>query len=434
MPTKPCVSLLVCGHVDAGKSTLVGNLLFNLGLVDKKHMHKYEQESKKIGKGSFAFAWVMDESSEERNRGVTIDVAQRQFETDHLLVNVLDAPGHKDFVPNMITGAAQSDAALLVVDCNRGEFEAGFTSHGQTKEHLVIAKSLGVNQIIVAVNKMDTVDWSESRFLEIQSMLGPFLKTLDYKSNAVYFVPCSGLLGSNILKPMDKELSWYKEKLTILQAIDKLKAPNRCLDTDVVRFFVSDAYKLQGSLSGCQGRLEMGRIKPGDKVTVCPSKTAASIKEVHLNENEVEEGFAGQMLNLVLTGIQDDDVLIPGSVICSPDHLIHSGTMFLLRLLVLGQQPLVKGLPVTFHYKSIQCSARVLKLNSQIDRVSGDLLKKNPRVLVKRMAGTVTVEIHDRPICVELFSMSKELSRFTLRVSNETFATGKAVLDNSYKK
>jgi elongation factor 1 alpha-like protein len=189
--------IIVIGHVDAGKSTLMGHLLCELGEVSQRTLHKYEQESKKIGKQSFMYAWVLDETGEERVRGITMDVGRAQFETKTKKVIILDAPGHADFIPNMITGAGQADVALLVVDATRGEFESGFELGGQTREHALLVRSLGVNQLAVAVNKLDTTNWSQERFNEITKKLKLFLKQAGFKDSDVTYVPCSGLTGEN---------------------------------------------------------------------------------------------------------------------------------------------------------------------------------------------------------------------------------------------
>lgn len=239
---KQQIHMVVIGHVDAGKSTLMGHLLYDMGCVSQRNMHKYEQESKKVGKHSFMYAWVLDETGEERERGITMDVGCSRFETDskqviHLLlfieiqikklkfqVVLLDAPGHKDFIPNMISGANQADVALLVVDATRGEFETGFEQGGQTREHALLVRSLGVNQLCVVVNKLDTVQWSKDRFDEIVQKLRIFLKQAGFKESDLNYIPCSGLTGENLVKPpTDPQLTeWYKGP-TLLNIIGKTK-------------------------------------------------------------------------------------------------------------------------------------------------------------------------------------------------------------------
>lgn len=195
---KPLINLVIIGHVDAGKSTLIGHLIYKLGCISQKNMHRYETDSKKIGKASFLYAWILDETEEERSRGITMDIAQSKFETQNRIVNVLDAPGHRDFIPNMITGAAQADASLLVVDATCGEFEAGYHAGGQTREHTLLIRSLGVSQIAVVINKLDNVEYSQERYLTIVSKLTTFLKQAGFKEQDVNFVPCSGLTGENL--------------------------------------------------------------------------------------------------------------------------------------------------------------------------------------------------------------------------------------------
>ena len=210
---KHLLNLVVVGHVDAGKSTLMGHLLFQMGFVDKKTMHRNKTDSEKMGKSSFAFAWVFDETEDERTRGVTVDIGHMRFETQSRIINLMDAPGHRDFVPNMINGATQADVAILVVNATKGEFESGFDSGGQTREHALLLRALGVGQVVVAVNKMDTVNWDEERFKEISTKLGLFLKTTGFKESDYSFIPCSGLLGQNLTtvpKDIPELLKWYK--------------------------------------------------------------------------------------------------------------------------------------------------------------------------------------------------------------------------------
>jgi elongation factor 1 alpha-like protein len=221
---KPNLNLVVVGHVDAGKSTLMGHLLYALGQVSERTMKKYQRDSDRLGKGSFAYAWVLDETEEERNRGITIDVALTQFETPHRMITLLDAPGHRDFVPNMISGASQADVAILVVDATKGEFETGFEYGGQTKEHSLLARGLGVSQMIIAVNKMDTVEFSQERYNFIRSQLDEFLRSIGLQHSQIFYIPCSGLLGENLVQSSSEHLkTWYRGP-TLLEQIGKISS------------------------------------------------------------------------------------------------------------------------------------------------------------------------------------------------------------------
>lgn len=220
------LNLIIAGHVDAGKSTIIGHLLSLLGNVSQKIMHKNENEAKKAGKASFMYAWILDVTEEERKRGVTIDVGQYRFETEKRIVNVLDAPGHRDFIPNMITGATKADFALLVIDATSGEFESGFESGGQTQEHILLLRSLGVHQIVIVINKMDNVNYSQERFNDIVLKLKKFLKQVGFKEESIQTVPCSGIHGDNLVKHSDiAAFKWFKGS-TLINVIGSFYIPN----------------------------------------------------------------------------------------------------------------------------------------------------------------------------------------------------------------
>lgn len=276
--SKPLINLVVIGHVDAGKSTLMGRLLCDLGHVSQKQMHRNETDSKKTGKSSFLYAWVLDETEEERSRGITMDVASARFETRNRRVQILDAPGHKDFIPNMITGAAAADVALLVIDATKGEFEAGFESGGQTREHTMLVRSLGVSTIAVVINKLDNVTWSKERYDEICSKMKVFLKQTGFKECDVTFVPTSGLKGENLIKPSsDPNLaSWYTGPC-LLDVIDNFKPPERAIGKPF-RLSIGDIFK--GLVSGVSisGRIDAGAVFIGSKLVVMPSAESATVK------------------------------------------------------------------------------------------------------------------------------------------------------------
>lgn len=420
---KHLLNLVVIGHVDAGKSTLMGHLLYRLDLVNQKTMHKYKQESQKLGKASFAYAWVLDEGTEERSRGVTMDIARTHFQTKRFDVVLLDAPGHKDFIPNMISGAAQADAALLVVNATRGEFETGFDFGGQTREHTMLIRSLGVTQLAVAVNKLDTVDWSKQRFDDIQGQLAPFLKQTGFVDCG--FVPCCGVTGENLteLPPESHPLrTWYKGP-SLLEMIDKFKPPDRSVDRPL-RMCVSDVYKGMTAGFFIAGKVETGAVQTGDKVTVMPSCEGAAVKSIQNYEGaDINAAYAGDQCVLSLVGVDPANINV-GDVICHPESVTPTTTRFEARVVFFNlARPITKGSQVIVHCNCSQRSASISKLISQINRNTGEVIKNKPRCLSKNTSGVVEISC-DKPICIETYADCRELGRVTLRSEGVTLGAG----------
>uniref|UniRef100_A0A673CU39 HBS1-like protein n=1 Tax=Sphaeramia orbicularis TaxID=375764 RepID=A0A673CU39_9TELE len=405
---KPLLNLVVIGHVDAGKSTLMGHLLYLLGNVNKRTMHKYEQESKKAGKASFAFAWVLDETGEERDRGVTMDVGMTKFETNSKVVTLMDAPGHKDFIPNMITGAAQADVAVLVVDASRGEFEAGFEAGGQTREHALLVRSLGVTQLAVAVNKMDQVNWQQERFQEITSKLGHFLKQAGFKESDVFHIPTSGLSGENLVtrSSVSQLTSWYSGP-SLLEQIDAFKAPQRSVDKPF-RLCVSDVFKDQGSGFCVTGKIEAGYIQTGDRILAMPPNETCTVKGITLHDEPLEWAAAGDHVSLTVTGMDIIKINV-GCVFCDPKEPIRTCTRFRARILLFNiELPITQGFPVLLHYQTVSEPATIKKLVSVLHKSSGEVLKKKPKCLSKGMNAIVEIQTQ-RPVSLELYKDYKEL-------------------------
>lgn len=424
---KELLNMVVIGHVDAGKSTLMGHLLYLLGQVNKRQMHKYETESKKQGKASFAYAWVLDETGEERERGITMDVGLTRFETEHRIVTLLDAPGHKDFIPNMISGTAQADVAILVVDATRGEFETGFESGGQTREHAILARSLGVMQLAVAVNKMDTVDWSKERFDEIVGKLKAFLKKTGFKDSDVEYIPCSGLGGENLVKKAENPLliKWFKGRC-LLEQIDVFKPPQRPIDRSF-RMCVSDVFKGIGAGISICGRIESGSIVIGDKIVAMPAGEGGVVKGISVLDEESKWSCAGDQAVLVVTGIDQMKVNV-GSVLSSRIDPIRTTTRFQARIIVFDiAVPITKGFMVLLHYQAVSEPAVVKRLISTLHKSTGEVLQKKPKCLTKNSNAVVEIET-SRPICIELYKDHKDLGRFMLRYSGATIAAGLVTL------
>ncbi|KAI9596797.1 P-loop containing nucleoside triphosphate hydrolase protein [Syncephalis fuscata] len=423
---RPNINLIVIGHVDAGKSTLLGHLLYLQGNINEHTYKKNEREAQNIGKGSFAHAWVLDATEEERSRGITMDVATTSLETKHRKFTLLDAPGHRDFVPRMISGAAQADAAILVIDASKGGFEAGFGQRGQTREHVVLARSLGIQQLIVAINKMDTVDWSATRFNEIKEQLNAYLIQTGFKSNSISFIPCSGMNGVNLLDQGRKEpgLEWYAG-VTVAEAMDKFESPERAVDKPF-RLPIVDVFK--GSVQGAggisvSGRIESGHVQVGDEVMVRPGEELCVVKAMEVGDELPDWAAAGDTVTLTVTGTE----MIhfgTGTILCSPLTPVPVVSHFKARIVVFEPSiPITIGYPTVLFHHNLNIAATIVKLEAVIDKTTGEVTKKNPRHLSKSSAALVDIRT-ERPICLELFSTSKELGRITLRKDADTIAAG----------
>ncbi|KAI9144006.1 P-loop containing nucleoside triphosphate hydrolase protein [Paraphysoderma sedebokerense] len=418
------LNLVVVGHVDAGKSTLMGHLLYDIGEVQDKAMRKYERDSQKVGKGSFAYAWVLDETEEERSRGITIDVAVTTFVTPHRKFTLMDAPGHRDFIPNMISGAAQADVAILVVDSSPGEFEAGFESNGQTKEHALLIRSLGVKEVCVAINKLDMMNWSEARYEEIVSKLIAFLVQAGFKKDKLYFVPTSGLTGENLMKCTETDLKqWYKGK-TLYDTIDNFEVPQRPVDKPF-RLSIVDFYK--GGASGGSvtiiGRVDSGYFQVGETLTVMPLGESGVVRSIELNDEIVKWAVAGDHVSVSVAGLDVIQLGI-GHVLCPPSAPIPITNHIGARIVVFDVKiPVTLGFPVIFHHGSLTETANITKLIATLNKSTGEVLKKNPRCITKQSTAIVEIKL-SRPICLELYQTSKELGRFMLRKGGETVAAG----------
>ncbi|XP_040483750.1 HBS1-like protein isoform X2 [Ursus maritimus] len=371
---KQLLNLVVIGHVDAGKSTLMGHMLYLLGNVNKRTMHKYEQESKKAGKASFAYAWVLDETGEERERGVTMDVGMTKFETTTKVITLMDAPGHKDFIPNMITGAAQ-------------------------------------------------VNWQQERFQEITGKLGHFLKQAGFKESDVAFIPTSGLSGENLItRSQSSELTkWYKG-LCLLEQIDSFKPPQRSIDKPF-RLCVSDVFKDQGSGFCVTGKIEAGYIQTGDRLLAMPPNETCTAKGITLHDEPVDWAAAGDHVSLTLVGMDIIKINV-GCVFCGPKEPIKACTRFRARILIFNIEiPITKGFPVLLHYQTVSEPAVIKRLISVLNKSTGEVTKKKPKLLTRGQNALVELQTQ-RPVALELYKDFKELGRFMLRYGGATIAAG----------
>lgn len=421
--TKPHTSFVVIGHVDAGKSTLTGRLLLENNIVDKNTYTKLKREADKAGKSSFSLAWVMDQTQEERNRGVTIDICTSEFETENGYFTIVDAPGHRDFVPNMITGVSQADIAVLVVDSSTDAFESGFNLDGQTKEHTILARSLGINKFVVAVNKMDNNDWSQDRFEEIQAQLLEFLKITGFQEDQCQFVPCSGLTGLNVAsKPStiddERKLKWYNGD-SVLGALEKSERFSR----DFTKPFVMSVADI-ASNNEFTGRIDTGTIQPGETVLFAPSNQAGIVDSVTVNNSKVAIGIAGDNVTLKIKDVMADDIQV-GDVISIVTTEIPSVSKFESRLVLFDlKRPLLLGTQFVLFRGNVQQPAKITKVISLLDKVTGQVTKKKPKHLSSHQSAMVEIELLGRQLPLQLFKDNKQLGRIVLRKDGATIGAG----------
>ncbi|KAL4869089.1 hypothetical protein BDV12DRAFT_88902 [Aspergillus spectabilis] len=408
---KNAMNFVVIGHVDAGKSTLMGRLLADLKAVDQRTLDKYKREAEKIGKGSFALAWVLDQGSEERARGVTIDIATSKFETENTVFTIVDSPGHRDFVPNMIAGASQADFAVLVIDASIGNYESGLK--GQTKEHALLVRSMGVQRIIIAVNKMDTVQWDSGRFEEIEQQVSTFLITAGFQAKSISFVPCSGISGDNIARRSeDPNVTWYNGG-TLVDELEATKPYSHALDKPL-RMTIGDVFRgsIQTPLS-ISGRLDAGSLQIGDQILTMPSGETATIRSLEVDGEPSEWAVAGQNVVLNLANI-DPIHLRSGDVVCHASAPIPNITSFTCKVLAFDHL-----LPrmVEIHRGRLHVPGRISRLVATLDKGSGSVLKKKPKIVPPGSVARIVVEL-DQAVPLEA------PTRIVLRAGGETVAAG----------
>ncbi|KAI2765978.1 hypothetical protein DTO012A8_8800 [Penicillium roqueforti] len=401
----------LAGHVDAGKSTLMGRLLADQGAIDQRTLDRYRREAEKIGKGSFALAWVMDQGSEERARGVTIDIATNQFETDKTAFTIVDAPGHRDFVPNMIAGASQADFAVLVIDSSVGNFESGLK--GQTKEHALLVRSMGVQKIVVAVNKMDTVQWDHERFEEIEQQISAFLTTAGFQDSNISFVPCSGSLGDNISRRTDDpHASWYTGR-TLIEELETSEPYTHALEKPL-RMTIGDVFRggVQSPLS-ISGRIDAGSLQMGDHILIMPSGETATVRSLEVDSEPSDWAVAGQ--NVVLNIANIDPIhLRSGDVVCRPSSPIPTITSFTAKVLAFEH---LMPMQVDVHRGRLHVPGRISKLVASLDKASGAAIKKRPKIVGPGVVARVVVEM-DQAVPLEA------PTRIVLRAGGSTVAAG----------
>ncbi|GFU14276.1 elongation factor 1-alpha [Nephila pilipes] len=432
---KTHINIVVIGHVDSGKSTTTGHLIYKCGGIDKRTIEKFEKEAQEMGKGSFKYAWVLDKLKAERERGITIDITLWKFETSKYYVTVIDAPGHRDFIKNMITGTSQADCAVLIVAAGTGEFEAGISKNGQTREHALLAYTLGVKQMIVGVNKMDTTEppFSESRFEEIKKEVSAYIKKIGYNPATVPFVPISGWNGDNMLEP-STNMGWYKgwsierksskhDGKTLLQALDVMEPPSRPLDKPL-RLPLQDVYKIGGIGTVPVGRVETGVLKPGTVVTFAPANITTEVKSVEMHHESLTEAVPGDNVGFNVKNVSVKE--LRRGYVCgdSKDSPPKSTEEFTAQVIVLNHPGQIANgyTPVLdCHTAHIACKFREIK--EKCDRRTGKKIEDNPKFIKSGDAAIVDL-VPSKPMCVETFTDFPPLGRFAVRDMRQTVAVG----------
>ncbi|XP_062998975.1 eukaryotic peptide chain release factor GTP-binding subunit ERF3A isoform X2 [Elgaria multicarinata webbii] len=423
-PKKEHVNVVFIGHVDAGKSTIGGQIMYLTGMVDKRTLEKYEREAKEKNRETWYLSWALDTNQEERDKGKTVEVGRAYFETEKKHFTILDAPGHKSFVPNMIGGASQADLAVLVISARKGEFETGFEKGGQTREHAMLAKTAGVKHLIVLINKMDdpTVNWSTERYEECKEKLVPFLKKVGFNPKKdIHFMPCSGLTGAN-LKEQSDFCPWYIG-LPFIPYLDNLPNFNRSVDGPI-RLPIVDKYKDMGTV--VLGKLESGSICKGQQLVMMPNKHNVEVLGILSDDVETESVAPGENLKIRLKGIEEEEIL-PGFILCDLNNLCHSGRTFDAQIVIIEHKSIIcPGYNAVLHIHTCIEEVEITALICLVDKKSGEKSRTRPRFVKQdqvciarlRTAGT---------ICLETFKDFPQMGRFTLRDEGKTIAIGKVL-------
>lgn len=418
---KPHMNLVVVGHVDNGKSTTVGHLLVDIGAIDQRTIDAYAKESEATGKGdTFKYAWVLDSIKDERDRGITIDLAFQKFETPKFFYTLIDAPGHRDFIKNMITGASEADAAILVISVKPGEMEAALESGGQGREHAFLAKTLGVNQLIVALNKMDDVSYAEARYKEAKDATDKMLKLVGFNTAKINFVPISGWKGDNLVKK-STNMAWYKGP-TLSEALDMLEPPEKPTGKPL-RIPIQDVYSITGVGTVPVGRVETGKMRPNDKVIVMPSGALGEIKSIETHHTQMESAEAGDNIGFNLRGV-DKKQIKRGDVIGPADNPPSVAKEFEARLIIIHHPTaLAPGYTPVLHAHTAQVAATISAFVSKIDPRTGATVEENPKFLKTGDAAIVRIK-PVRPLAIETFKDFPEIGRFALRDMGTTIGAG----------
>ncbi len=419
MADKPHMNLVIIGHVDHGKSTLVGRILLETGQFPAHMLEKYKEEAKAKGKESFALAWIFDNLKEERERGVTIDVAHKRFDTDKYYVTIIDAPGHRDFVKNMITGTSQADAAILVVAAPDGIM-------AQTKEHMFLARTLGVKQMIVAINKMDDTKpaYDKSRFEAVKADVQKLAKSVGYKDDQVQFIPVSAFVGDNSAKDKGK-IDWW-DGSTILQGIDNFTLEDKPTNLPL-RWPIQDVYTIKGVGTVPVGKIETGIMKAGDKVIFKPSMkpggATGEVKTIEMHHEEIAKAEPGDNVGVNMRGVSKKEIR-RGDVAGPANDPPTVAKSFTAQIMVLNHPSVItKGYTPVFHCYTAQVACRFDEIQKKLDPKTGQVKEENPDFIKTGDAAIVKI-IPTRPMVIEPSKKIPQLGRFAIRDMGQTVAAG----------
>ncbi|MCD6381822.1 MAG: translation elongation factor EF-1 subunit alpha [Candidatus Aenigmarchaeota archaeon] len=417
--TKPHLNLVFVGHVDHGKSTTVGRLLYDSKNLDEQTLKKLKDKATELGKAGFEFAFVMDNLKEERERGVTIDLAHKKFETDKYYFTIIDAPGHRDFIKNMITGASQADAGVLVVAATDGVM-------AQTKEHVFLCRTLGVGQVIVAINKMDMKDYSEKAFNDTKAQVEGLLKSVGYKIDEIQFIPISGLKGDNIVEK--GKLDWFKGP-SLIEAINNLKVPEKPVNLPL-RLPIQDVYNITGIGVVPVGRVETGKLKVGDKVVAVPARegtgVVGEVKTIEMHHEQMKEALPGDNIGFNVRGFGKKDIA-RGDVVGHADNVPTVASEFDAQIVVLNHPSVMTvGYTPVFHIHTAQIACTITAIKKKINPATGETLAENPDFIKNGDAAIITVK-PVQPMVIETQKEIPQMARFAVRDSGQTVAAGMCI-------
>ncbi|MFH0897065.1 MAG: translation elongation factor EF-1 subunit alpha [Candidatus Bathyarchaeota archaeon] len=421
---KPHLNLVVIGHVDHGKSTSFGHLLLLKGAVSERAVKEHEAEAQKYGMRieEVKFAWVLDRLKEERERGMTIDLAFWKFETDKYFFTAIDAPGHRDFIKNMITGTSQADAAMLIVSAKKGDYEAGTSAGGQTREHIFLAYTLGVGQLVVGITKMDdtTVKWSQERYEEVRDGVSDILKITGYKVDKISFIPISGWTGDNMIEP-SKNMPWYKG-LTLVQALDTFTVPPKPFDKPL-RVPIQDVYTITGVGTVPVGRVETGVMKIGDQIVFMPDNVKGEVRSIETHHTNMPEAGPGDNIGFSVKGIAKNDVH-RGDVLGSASNPPTVAKEFIGQIIVIHHPTAIAaGYTPVLHAHTVTMATTFIELVQKIDPRTGQIVEEKPAFL-KTGDGALVKFRPLRPIVIEEYSQIPQIGRFAIRDMGTTIAAG----------